>query len=1198
MREGSKSMTPRFIGNLPHAAAFAWELSRVFRESNGINGVEQVSALVVDNATAFNLRDDLEVFDPDLVVEVLPALETDLLRNRGPSLLRRGQRIRFFCRWAGLLPSHERRLFLVPVEALAQSCPRLDYWREFSLRVKVGEELSRTDLIEQLAERGYLPQELVEREGQFAARGSIVDVFSPLFDNPLRIELFEDRVQSLRLFHPDSQRRLGEVTEAVFPPCREFLFETEGLKTRLRDEIEERNWERADRDSFLDRIAQKSYFPAIDYWAPLLSPKWTEVAGPAAFLTIDTLAEPAALEGELRRARAQMERQLETATVEGEWVPSAARFLVSASTTDSFLNAAMQEAPLWLSSRAQTHLPGEPPSMRTEALHTHERLAQTLAGERANGGSHEPLAALATEVRARQREGTTTVLVAPTTSQLERLQFLLSNYGLGFRIAASLDDILAARNDSAPLEEEREELVSEEQAEDDDVEVRSPVRTLALAGLVGTLTDGFYDAGRKISFLLDEQILGSKRKKTHARAQKSFASDLSLLDLKPGDFVVHKEHGIGRYLGLKVIDFDGIPAELLEIEYRETSKLLVPVTRLNTIQKHSSASSDLALDKLGGQTWEGKKSKAKQELNDLAGELLHLYSLRELAKGPEIQPSETVIDEFAATFPFTETQDQALAIELTLRDLRGPKPMDRLVCGDVGYGKTEVALRAAHAAVACGYQVAILVPTTILAAQHEATFRKRLAPLGFEVVGFSRFKTAAQIKENVKAVREGRAHVAVGTHKILGSEISFSKIGLVVIDEEQKFGVAHKEKLKRLRTNVHVLSMTATPIPRTLNMSMSGLKDISIMTTAPADRLSVRTHVSRKKDSLIREAVEFELKRGGQVFYVHNRVQTILKELAALTALLPGVQIDHVHGQMEKGAVERAMINFYEGRTQVLLTTAIIESGLDVPNANTLIVDRADAFGLAQLYQMRGRVGRSTNRAFAYFLIPERGNITNEAEERLSVLEAYQELGSGFHIATHDLEIRGAGDLLGGSQSGQISLLGYDAYLQLLQESLAEARGEELEVPVDPEIKLGIDTTIPEAFIPETGLRLMFYRRLASAENEDEVSTIDAEITDRFGTAPTSVRNLFAVMRIKCQLKRLRVRVLNAGKSAFSVTFDPSTPVNPAKLVESIKRYPAHFQMSPDGRLLLKRPLEERSQSSDVMRGIEGALSLLESWCG
>jgi len=1156
------SFKPGFLGGLPNFAAIAWEISRIFQEED----TEKLSVLVPDNAAAYNLRDDLKIFHPHLSIRVLPALETDLLRNRGPSVLRRVERARFFCAWAGIAPQEGSELYLIPVEGLVQSCPHIDSWRQLTLPVRIGDELSRTDLVAQLGELGYLPQELVEREGQFAARGSIVDVFSPLYEHPLRIELFDDRVQSLRLFHPDSQRRMGEIVEAFFPPAREFFFEAEGLKTRLRHEIEDWDWERENRDAFLDRIAQRSFFPEIDYWAPLLSPSISESRGPGAFLKIDLLVEPQALEGELKRTVPLMERQLRTAAIEGEWVPSPERFLADDGFVESFLSEQLRSGKtLWLSTKHQTQFPYQPVEISRPPLHTHERLGQILASERVSGGS-EPLLALVNEIREWGRDNRTTVLLAPTVSQLERLQFLLSNYKLAFKIAASIEDVLTEH--------------------------------AALVGLVGTLTDGFKDSGRGVSFLLDEQIVGSKRKKTHARAQKSFATDLSLLDLRPNDFVVHKDHGIGRYLGMKVIDFDGVPAELLEIEYRDGSKLLVPVTRLNVIQKHSSSGAELGLDRLGGQTWESKKTRAKHELQNIAGELLHLYSLRELSKGPEIRPAEQTIDEFAATFAFTETGDQEKAIRLTLDDLRGPKPMDRLVCGDVGYGKTEVALRAAHAAVACGYQVAVLVPTTILAAQHEATFRKRLSPFGYNVASFSRFKTPQEIRENVERLRRGEVHVAVGTHKLLGASISFPNLGLLVIDEEQKFGIVHKEKLKRMRTNVHVLSMTATPIPRTLNMSMSGLKDISVISTAPQDRLSVRTHVSRKKGSLIVEAVELELKRGGQVFYVHNRVQTIHKELDELRKLLPGIRLEHVHGQMPEAQIEKQMIDFYEGRTQVLLATSIIESGLDVPNANTLIVDRADAFGLAQLYQMRGRVGRSDQRAYAYFLIPDQGKVTADAEERLSVLEAYQELGSGFHIATHDLEIRGAGDLLGRSQSGQISQLGYDAYVGLLQECIADIRGEQLEANIDPEIKLGIDTTIPEGYIPETGLRLMFYRRLASAANEDDVAATEAEIADRFGSPPLSVRNLFSVMRIKCQLKRLRVRVLNAGKSTFSVTFDPSTPVNPSKLVESIKRYPSHFQMSPDGRLLLKRPLEEVSQASDVMRGIEGALSLLESWCG
>ena len=1171
--------THRFLlGGLPNSTALAWEFWKRVQAQFKRAQQTPVSALVPNLGWAYNLRDDLLAFDPQLQIHVLPPLETDLLKNRGPSALRRIERLRFLALWNECGPRSDKTLFLITAEALPQTSPRRAFWQSNTLRIRLGESLTRTELSEQLAIRGYLSAELVEQAAEFAVRGSIVDVHSTVHPHPVRIELFDDVVQSLRYFHPESQRRLDDVGEVFVPPSREFLFaedetQNDSLRSRVRTLLDAWDWDKKDREALLTRFQQKSFFPTIDYWAKIVSPDWYDpkeslfTAKP-----IDFLIEPQSLEPELRASMRDIERNFFTARTDGEWVPESASFTLPLELTLSRLHASQEsETCARLSTRATTGLAREPQIKIDSAIGVHDRLVDKLTAARVDA-QDLPLQPLADAVNSWQEQGLQVVFAGSNVAQLERLNFLLTPYRLPFRNLSSFSEVLS---------------------------VHPP-----LCGVVASLIDGFVDPENRTVVLLDEQIFGTKKKRLSKKpgaaarsAIAAFGGDLALLDLKPQDLVVHSENGIGRYLGLKVMNLGGIPSELLEIEYRDETKLFVPVTRLNSIQKYSGPDADAALDRMGGQTWELKKSKAKKELQSIAGELLHLYSLRQMAKGPEIQPSEKAIDEFAATFAFDETVDQSTAIEQTLTDMRGPRPMDRLVCGDVGYGKTEVALRAAHAAVACSYQVVVLVPTTILAAQHENTFKRRLGKLGYTVEGLSRFKSPKETKEILAKVRGGDVDVLIGTHRLLGQDVALRRLGLLIIDEEQRFGVLHKEKLRKFRTNVHSLSLTATPIPRTLNMSISGLKDLSVITTAPQDRLSVRTHVARKKPSLIQEAISNELKRGGQVFYVHNRVQTIVKELEEIQKLVPpGTRMEYVHGQMDEETLEERMVNFYEGRTQVLLTTSIIESGLDVPNANTLIVDRADAFGLAQLYQLRGRVGRSNNRAYAYFLIPERGNISADAEERLSVLESYQELGSGFHIASHDLEIRGSGDLLGRSQSGHISALGFDAYVELLQECVAEVRGEPIEHRIDPDISLGIDTTIPDIYIPEIGLRLTFYRKLASAESEFDVESIEREMDDRFGSAPQSVKNLYQVMRLKCLLRRLGIKALNAGKAGFSVAFDSSTPVEPQKMVRAVQKYPAHFQMNPDGRLVIKR-ISEFVDPEKMMRGIETALSEVESWC-
>jgi transcription-repair coupling factor (superfamily II helicase) len=1163
----------RLVAGLPHATALAWEIQK------WTAGATQPRFLLVpDNVWAFNLRDDLAVLSPATPVFVFPALETNLLRNRGPSLARRAERLACLAELAR--PGGPRPgVFVVTAEALTQQCPGPELFSH-SISLRKGDPLSRPELAEGLAGIGYVPAELVESPAEFAVRGSIVDIFPPGLEFPIRVELFDDVVQSVRTFHPESQRRLAEIDEMLIPPCREFLFPSESgalqeLRRSLRTRLDEWDWPRAERDALLSRIDQKSFFPTIDYWAPLLSsalfgrPTAEVLFAPEVSLGI---VEPGTVDTEARGLAAAGRKGLETGIVDGDWVPQPDTFLEVSADIGADLRTLFDRAERAFSLR---QLPGFGFSSDEKSfspIRGHELLASRLQADRDPQKSEFGLKALADQLREWNGAGTRTLLLAPTPSQLERLQFLLAEYSIRFPIHASVPEALAS---GTPL-----------------------------AGVIGSVQQGFHDPRARVAVLLDEEIFGARKKRqpvakrdSSAQAREVFSADFGLLNLQVGDHVVHAEHGIGRYLGMRVLPFNGVPAELIEIEYKDGAKLLVPVTRLNVLHRHSGGGEDNQLDKLGGNTWEAKKAKVRRDLRNLAGELLHLYSKRELAKGPEIRPDKRLVDEFAASFAFVETPDQTLAIEACLKDLRGPRPMDRLICGDVGYGKTEVALRAAHAALAAGHQVAVLVPTTILAAQHENTFRKRLGAFGFRVEGLSRFKSPKEVRATLEKLVTGEVQVIVGTHKLLSSEVQFQSLGLLIVDEEQRFGVAHKERIKKLRADVHVLTLTATPIPRTLNMALSGLKEISVISTPPQNRLSVRTHIAKRKPELIRDAIQTEIRRGGQVFFLHNRIQTMPKQLEELQNLVPGVVIESVHGQMLESQIEERMLNFYEGKTQVLLTTAIIESGLDIPNANTLIVDRADAFGLAHLYQIRGRVGRAAQRAYAYFLVPADVNITADAEERLAVLESYQDLGSGFHIASHDLDLRGSGDVLGGSQSGHIVSIGIDAYLELLQEAVAESRGEPIEHEIEPEITLGIDTTIPESYIPEIGLRLLFYRNLAAARSEEEIDRIEAEMEDRFGSITSGIRGLLTLMRIRCQLSRLRVRSLKVGKSGCALVFDSTTPVNPEKVVTSVNRYPTLFLLSPDGKLVIKKPSEAVSPD-ELMRSVEGALALLESWCG
>jgi transcription-repair coupling factor (superfamily II helicase) len=1161
----------QFISGAHSLEALIWKMSR-----DPALSVHR-KWIVPSVADALEMRDIWSSLHPKLPCVLFLPLETDVIRNRGPSLRRRVERLRALSMAAS---SNTSYVWIECAEAWAGPLPNLSVFRSRCFSLRVGDSLDREELSRKLHQLGYLPTDLVEQPLQHAVRGSIVDCFPPSLDHPLRVELFGDEVQSLRLFQAQSQRRIGELEEITLSPAREFFFaetseQKRELRSKLRLYLDEKDFSKSDRDAVLSRMDQGSVFPTLDYWSPLIDPpafdsldSWLSSRGPPEPGSLAIL-EAQTIRPQLSLHRRSVEKNFAAGRLEGEWLPDPSDYMACCADAQKSYDEVSARAGLW-ASRKEVSIDVAPERSHVPLnIRSVELLCLELNSHRSRDNPH-PIEPLVAHLEELQKQASKLIVTADSVAPLERLQFLLQGHSWGFRIVTSLEEAISDSH--------------------------------TLVGFVSELSNGFVDPAEKITLLTTSEIFGTptRRHRKKARAQTSSAQpDLALVGLKVGDAVVHKHHGIGRYLGTRSLSVGTHEEEFLEIEYRDQHKLLLPVTRLNLIQKHSSAA-EQALDRLGGSTWENKKERVKRELQSMAGELLNLYSLREMSEAPPIVPDEVRVAEFAAAFAFEETPDQAKAIAAVLTDLSLRRPMDRLICGDVGYGKTEVALRAAHAAASAGFQVAVLVPTTILAAQHELSFKRRLEPFGIQVASVSRFKSPAEVKSVIESLRTGKTQVLIGTHRALNPQFSFKNLGLLVIDEEQRFGVAHKEKIKKMRNNVHVLSMTATPIPRTLNMAMGGLKELSIMNTAPVDRLSVRTFVARRSDKLISEAIRTELQRGGQVFYVHNRIETQMIEFERIQRNLPpGASLDFVHGQMDEEQLESKMLSFYSGKTQVLLTTAIVESGLDVPNANTILVNRADGFGLAQLYQLRGRVGRSTQRGYAYFMLPESGTITADAEERLAVLETYQELGSGFQIASHDLEIRGAGDLLGRSQSGFIASLGFETYVELLQQCVAELKGQTLETPIDPELQLEMDLTIPEHYLPDQGQRLLLYRRLSAAPEEAEVSTLAEEVSDRFGPPPESVKNLFVASKIKCQLRRLRVTNLKSGKSGYSVSFDSQSPVRAEDLIRAVSKYPQHFQALPDGRLLIRRPLDKRSEKdpSLVLRGVEIALTELESWC-
>ena len=734
------------------------------------------------------------------------------------------------------------------------------------------------------------------------------------------------------------------------------------------------------------------------------------------------------------------------------------------------------------------------------------------------------------------REGMRVVIASHTTGQAERVEELLKGKDMGARRVWSYD-------------------------------IFSLPDPPGLFTAIGLLNHGFRVPSERLVIVTEEEIFGQRVRLRQVKAKTS-AFITSLSDLKVNDPIVHIDHGIGIHRGLQKLNIGGVDGDFLLIEFAGRDKLYLPIYRMDQVQKYTGGEGP-TLDKLGGTSWDKVKKRVKEKIKEMAAELLDIYAARKVMEGFAYSPPDHYFEEFEAAFEYEETPDQMEAIKDVIGDMTEPKPMDRLVCGDVGYGKTEVAIRAAFKAVLDGKQVAVLVPTTVLASQHLQTFQGRMSSFPVKIEMLSRFKSPKEQKEIVKKLREGGIDIVIGTHKLLQKDIVFKDLGLIVVDEEQRFGVTHKEKLKKLRKQVDVLTLTATPIPRTLHMSLMGIRDLSVINTPPEDRLAIKTFVNKFSDDVIKEAVEREHRRGGQVFFVHNRVESIGTMADHLHALIPEAKIAVGHGQMDEHELEKVMLSFMNGEKNILLCTTIIESGLDIPAANTIIINRADTFGLSQLYQLRGRVGRSKHRAYAYLLIPAEETITGDARKRLEVIQELTELGSGFKIAAHDLEIRGAGNLLGGEQSGQIEAVGFDLYTQLLEEAVAELKGEENIPDVEPNINLGVAAYIPDDYIDDVNERLVIYKRLASVKEDGEVAEIADELRDRYGPLPQLVENLLTMMEIKRVIRKAMVTSIDAAKGRVSITFDPRTPVRPEKVIELIKEKKDRIKFTPSNQLII-----------------------------
>ncbi|MGD0843705.1 MAG: transcription-repair coupling factor [Geobacteraceae bacterium] len=1085
-----------------------------------------------DPETAQELWRELRFYAGE-ATEVLyfPAWETAPFEQASPHPDITGRRLYALFR----LMAGKVRAVVAPLSAVIQKVLPRQVLGDVSQYLVAGEEVERETLLAKLVRLGYANVPLVEDRGTFSVRGGILDIFPPDLPTPVRIDFFGDFVDTIRSFDAVTQRSLRPQDELIILPSREVILSEEvlhGFIPLLKARCDLLEIPATRRRELAEQLNAAIYPPGIEYLQPLFHPGletiFTYMGSDSVTVTVDPEGIAAAGEKFAGELVAAEDRGRE-------------KDLIFCESGDLFLS--MEEAAQMYCNGRRIDIPylelaGQECAEGSFRFTTRDNSDLKLAISPDSEGVLRPLV---DQLSSWLEEERRVILVCHQKSQAERLYELLGHYELP----------LAVSERGFPAERGR--------------------RDRRVDILTGEISRGFRFAEEGLAVIAEEEIFGPRTKRRGLSEARKKQILTSLAELKPGDCMVHLDFGVGIYRGLQHLKLGEAEGDFLLLEYAGADKLYLPVDRINLVQRYVGAEGiEPRIDRLGGAAWDKAKAKAREAVQEMAEELLRIYAAREVSEGFAFSPPDDLYREFEASFAFEETPDQLSAIEDVLADMESKRPMDRLVCGDVGYGKTEVAMRAAFKSVMDGRQVAVLVPTTILAQQHQETFTERFKAYPVRVEAISRFRSAKEQKAILNGVIKGEIDIVIGTHRLLQKDVSFKELGLIIVDEEQRFGVAHKERLKQIRATVDLITLTATPIPRTLYMSLMGIRDLSIIDTPPVDRLVIKSFVARFSEELIREAVLRELRRGGQVFFVHNRVQSIAAMAEHLRRTVPEARIAVAHGQMEEKELERVMLGFMHGATNLLLCTTIIESGLDIPNANTLIVNRADAFGLAQLYQLRGRVGRAKQRAYAYFLIPGEGAISAEARERLKILQEISELGAGFRIATHDLEIRGAGDLLGARQSGNIAAVGFELYTELLEEAVSSLKGEERVERVEPEIKLRIPAFIPEDYVPDPNQRLVIYKKLTQAASAEEITEIREELADRFGKLPMAVSYLLEVMRLRIRLKLLLIKEVEFDGRRVVISFHRSTPVSPDRIIELIRLEPKKYQFTPDYRFILE----------------------------
>jgi transcription-repair coupling factor (superfamily II helicase) len=1114
-----------------YGSATSLGLAEAARKASG-----PLLVIAPDARQASRMEDELRFFcEPGSYIEHFPAWETlpyDLFSPH-PDIV--SQRLALL----STLPRLAKGIVVVDLETALQRLPPQTYIDGHAFDLSVGEVLDLAAFRDRLSGAGYVASSQVMAPGEFAVRGSIIDLFPMGSPAPYRIDLFDDEVETIRVFDPETQRS-GERAQALrLLPAREFPLTADGIQ----------NFKRRFRNRFPGDLTRMALYrdiaegappPGIEYYLPLFfdaTATLFDYLPGNAIVAVETDERGAAAQvfSEIASRHEQRGHDAERPILEpAEVFTPVDELLQRLSTLRRIELSRVELDPLTQSLPYQNFVTRAPPALRIDPR------------------SEEPARELARFLQDFQGR----VLIAAESAG--RREMLL--------------DILQRRN-VRPQPVDGWSAFVEGSAQ--------------LGITVSPLATGLVLTEPPLALIAEEQLFGERarqerRRRRAERDPEKIIRDLT--DLRPGSPVVHEDYGVGRFVSLATLDVGGLKNEFLLLEYADGDKLYVPVHALDLVSRYTGAPAETApLHKLGTDTWDKAKRKAAQRIHDTAAELLDLYSRRAARQGEQLTANEAELRTFEAAFPFEETPDQSQAIEQVIADLAAGKPMDRVVCGDVGFGKTEVALRAAFVTVSAGKQVAVLVPTTLLAQQHHQTFADRFADWPVKVEALSRFRSARDVEQVLQSLESGQTDIVIGTHRLLQSGVKFGRLGLLIIDEEHRFGVKDKEKLKQLRAEVDVLTLTATPIPRTLNMAMGGLRELSLITTPPAARLSIKTFVSQWDSATIREACLREIRRGGQIYYVHNSVDTIERTARAVAELVPEARIAVGHGQMRERELEQVMLDFYHQRSNLLVCTTIVESGIDVPSANTIIIDRADKLGLAQLHQLRGRVGRSHHQAYAYLLTPPRNAMTADAAKRLEAIESLEDLGAGFTLATHDLEIRGAGELLGEEQSGQIQEIGYALYMEMLERAvnaLKSGKIPQLDQPLHqgPEVDLHVASLLPDSYLPDVHLRLVLYKRIAAAASDEELRELQVEMIDRFGLLPEPAKNLFRIAGYKQAARALGLRKIDVGPGGGSVTFERDTRVEPATLIRYVQQNSRTHRLEGGTKLRFTAKLEQDEQ--------------------